>query len=321
MKLLRKLIRRAGPVAVISPTGELRRGAATFFIQALDLALDTDASVIVVSLEAVTAIMSEGIRSLVIGHDKAGKAGKRFYLTDLSATVNYALKITNLLDFLNHTETLDSILAEHSLARADLAPLKAEAPAAGGDTAPQKKGLVMPELPRVKPASPVRDERRQPPLPPPVPRAKPTGSEKAEPPPRPSPAPSGKRPSERKVKKAEASETAQPEISLDEKQMEKLIRRHIPGRMAVKILEFFVLKHQDVAAVKTIAKAIGESEKSVRKIGKEMIARGVLKELGQDVYNYGPEFDLGEQIQYFLREWHKPARHSRLLGILLSLEK
>lgn len=313
MKLLRKLIKQAGPVAVISPTGELRRGAATFFSQALDLALDTDASVIVVSLEAVTAIMSEGIRSLVIGHDKAGKAGKRLYITDLSSSVNYALKITNLLDFLNHVETLDNILAEHSLARADLAPLKAEAPAAGSDTAPPKKGLVMPELPLVKPASPVSDEMRQPPLPPPVPRAKP--------PPRPSPAPSGKRPSERKVKKAEASETAPPEISLDEKQMEKLIRRHIPGRMAVKILEFFVLKHQDVAAVKTIAKAIGESEKAVRKIGKEMIARGVLKELGQDVYNYGPEFDLGEQIQYFLREWHKPARHSRLLGILLSLEK
>lgn len=110
-------------------------------------------------------------------------------------------------------------------------------------------------------------------------------------------------------------------VQLSERDVQRLISRHIPGRMAVEIVEFFIMRKINVSEAASIAEAIGAKEKVVYKICKEMVARGVLKELGAGTFNYGPSLELDGQIRGFLKEWHMPNKQPRLLAMLLAVER
>jgi anti-anti-sigma factor len=104
-------------------------------------------------------------------------------------------------------------------------------------------------------------------------------------------------------------------------EMQKLISRHLPGRMAVDIVDWFVTHNHSVGEMETIAKALGENPRAVRKKLKELVACHVLKPLGKDVYNYAPEGAVHEQLQDFLKRWHRKDERARILPLVLASEK
>ena len=100
--------------------------------------------------------------------------------------------------------------------------------------------------------------------------------------------------------------------------MQKLVRRHLPGRLAVEIVDFFCKSGISVLDVSTLSQRIGAKPDATRAKMKDLTARGVLKSLGGDTFNYAPPPEIDEQIRAFLREWHNPLKQPRLLAMLLT---
>ncbi len=122
-------VKQAGSVALVLPEGELRQDATQPLIDAVTDLLSGDTRVIVISMREVTALLSEGIRALVMLRDRVTAAEREFRLTDLPADVRYTLQVTNLLEFLHHVKTADAVLEEHHLRPEDVVDAAAPGPA------------------------------------------------------------------------------------------------------------------------------------------------------------------------------------------------
>ena len=118
-------VKQAGCIALVFPEGELRQDATQPLIDAVTALLSGDTRVIVISMREVTALLSEGIRALVMLRDRVAAAEREFRLTDLSADVRYTLQVTNLLEFLHHVKTADAVLEEHQVRPGDVVDVDA----------------------------------------------------------------------------------------------------------------------------------------------------------------------------------------------------
>jgi anti-anti-sigma factor len=161
-------IKRTGSIAILEPVGELRRESSEVLAEALDKALALQGiDTVVISFKEVTALLSEGIRRLVTLRDQALKAKCRFHITDLPPDVRYTLKITNLLEFLNHVDVLNEIVEKKK--RSDTAILKKaqvegrasmpQAPTQKTTQKPEAKPAPAPAAPATKPPEPPKPEK------------------------------------------------------------------------------------------------------------------------------------------------------------------
>ncbi|MBN2712486.1 MAG: STAS domain-containing protein [Planctomycetes bacterium] len=103
----------AGKVGVIYLSGELRRESSDKIWSDISIAITQEVDAIVLSFLNVDALFSEGIRMLVAVRDKVEASGKIMHIADLPPDVRYTLKITNLLEFLNHEETTAEALLKY----------------------------------------------------------------------------------------------------------------------------------------------------------------------------------------------------------------
>ena len=277
------LIKRAESMALVLPSGELRQGTTDEFIDAVTHASGLDVKTVVVSMREVTALLSEGIRSLVMLRDQVTDAGQTFYLTDLPVDVRYTLKITNLLEFLNHVDTAEEILQPAGLDLGAFEEVSREEPAAPepADTpAPATEDKPKRRLPRKYQAF---------------------GASASD----------GK----------EEAEASSAEDDGEDTDVTRLIKRHVPGRLALEIIEFFLRSHESVQDVKSLAKELGANEAGLRKTADDLCGRGVLKEMAPGNYNYAPEPELNDQLHALVEEWHTPTRQPHLLSLLLKMER
>jgi anti-anti-sigma factor len=268
-------IQQSGSVAVIFLEGELRRETSDLIWHAIEQTLNRRFEAVALSFSRVNALLSEGIRLLVASRDRVEQAGKTFHICDLPPEVRYTLKITNLLEFLNHMETTDDVLAKYSRPAGSLKPF--EAP-----------------LPKSAPAAPA----------PPAPSSAsaPAVSAPAE--------PINEKPVEKK-----------PEFSMSLDELKDLVRRHVPGRKAMEVVEYYNRHQVSVVEVKKLAAVLGDSEKVTRKLMTELCERGVLHSMGGDLYNYSPDQELGLKLNYLLAQWHGKELRSRIMAMLLAAEK
>lgn len=107
----------------------------------------------------------------------------------------------------------------------------------------------------------------------------------------------------------------------EELSFETLVSRHIPGRMAMSIIKYFIEGGRNVAEVKEIASAIGEKEKVVAKMMAELEGRCVLKKMATGVYNYAPTSELDKRIKDFMSEIRGRDMRVKLTGLLLAAER
>ncbi len=121
-------VKRAGPLAVIIPAGTLGQDSTGPLAKTVSAVLKTDIKVVAISMQDVSSLLSEGIRTIVTLRDEAADNKKDFHVCDLPVEVRYTLKITNLLEFLNHVNSLSEILSRYKV------------------TAKQLKTMKMPEL-------------------------------------------------------------------------------------------------------------------------------------------------------------------------------
>lgn len=98
--------------ACITINQVLSRETGEAFDAALAKATALPAPAVLISFAEATALLSEGIRCLIAARDDVAGAEKKFYIVDLPPDIAYTLRITNLLEFLNHRETLADALKE-----------------------------------------------------------------------------------------------------------------------------------------------------------------------------------------------------------------
>lgn len=290
-------VRRAGPVAVITPEGEVRREEEERLDHAVGLTLRDDIQVVIISFRHVTVLMSDGIRLLVALRDKACDAGKEFYITDLPKRVYYTLKISNLLGFLNHVDTLRNIL--DSLPE----PVKKTEEEFEHVPAPAKEEEPV-EEPLFDPTEADREDRSTRPT-------RPLPAVKTEP----------ERDASQEEAEPQPAPKAKPKTELTDDELRQLIAHHLPGRLAVEMVSYFLRHGSSVVGVDDLAKGTDHKPKEIRNMAKELVQRGVFKSMGADMYNFAPEADLEEDIEILLRMWHQPSTRRRVLPLLLEAEK
>ena len=144
-------VKRSGELTVVIPTGTLGQDSTGPLALAVAAVLKTDVKVVVVSMQDVSSLLSEGIRTTVTLRDDTVDSKKEFYICDLPVEVRYTLKITNLLEFLNHVDSLGDILKKYKITPQQLKPIELpDNHLSDADTAqPKDKQRPRPHQPKV----------------------------------------------------------------------------------------------------------------------------------------------------------------------------
>lgn len=326
---------KAGSVGVIYPTGILQRDTMD---EVCALAMDfmfTDIHILVISFRDVTALLSEGIRLLVNIHDKVESLKKVLHVCDLPKEVHYTLKITNLLQFLGHKDSLALLLKEKGIEETALqdfdpdadtpsdapAPVSADAPAAPApQAAPPTAATPEPEAPKAKEDAPAD-------TPPPGfgNSAQSAGEELA------------RRDRERitrlfgniktlgSQKDGDGSDShdakAPKKTTLDKNEVIHVINYNVPSRICFRIMRHFIERKKDTLSLSEIAEAISEKEKLIKRDIQRLITRGMLKHLGGDVYNCNAAPDVVDELTILFKMYDAKDTHSLVLSTLIANEQ
>jgi hypothetical protein len=100
--------------------------------------------------------------------------------------------------------------------------------------------------------------------------------------------------------------------------LQKTVRRHFPSLLAVEVVNYFYKHDKDVAELEHIAAGIGAKPQAVRQKANELVARGVLKKMGGNVYNLSGDPETMERIQAVMRQWNNPKARPRIMAMLDS---
>lgn len=107
----------------------------------------------------------------------------------------------------------------------------------------------------------------------------------------------------------------------EELSFEKLVSRHIPGRMAMEIIKHFIERGVSVAETKAVATAIGSKEKVVAKMMAELEGRHILKKMATGVYNYAPASEVDKRIKDFIQGMRSRDMRTKLTALLLAADR
>ncbi len=315
-------VMKAQRVAVLFPSGTLHREGTETLLKIVDQVASKMASTVVVSFSEVTGLLSEGIRLLITIRDCVDESGKKFYITDLSHDMQYTLKITNLLEFLNHVKTLDEILESEETSRRELREIPIRMRTTEIITSPTPKPRLRQDQPEVSEQDPAQSQsmdafknaggtrlvqRDTQVIPPPTPPAETPASTAAEQPAEPAPAAPPPAPPEER-----------PDLSRAE--LREAIHAYVPGRLPVSIVNYFLKSQRAATSVLALCTEIGESERSMRKAVEDLAARGILQAEDADRYSYRPEPAVDAKIRNVVKQYTTPRTRSMVLSMLLATE-
>lgn len=109
-----------------------------------------------------------------------------------------------------------------------------------------------------------------------------------------------------------------PVKTLKEEELKRVIKRYLPTRLAVDLVDQFVTHNHDMLEIKKLAVLLHIKPATVKQTVADLSARGVLKTIGGGVVNYAPDTEVGEQLQAFYNAWHNAATRRSLLPLLPS---
>lgn len=118
-----------------------------------------------------------------------------------------------------------------------------------------------------------------------------------------------------------APPAVQANVSLTMGEAKALIERYLPGRLPIRIVQYFLEQNHDLSDAKALASALKEPETAIRDNIARLKRTGILKNAGGDLFNYAPEFELEQRILAFLKAWRNPQEHRVLLPLVLAAEK
>ena len=317
-------------LGVIFPSGTIHREASELFVQCYNTMLVSPVKVIVVSFAGVHSLLSDGIRTLIVMNDTAQKHHKIFCITDLPKEVKYTLQITNLLGILPYNPLLGNILKKLNLTRNDLRPVdmdelgkmrvrpaatatsgKKSASPAAAEAAPAPQAVVSSPVPQV-PASSAT----------PVSAAGASVSAKVNPPSGPAAGtPRRSLGDKHTASIGYASEVKLATVNLTDEEMKQIIKTHIPGRLALEIIDAVLRLNKDVFTAESLSSRLrGGDEKTIKKTFKRLQTLGTIMPVGGGMYNYGVSRPIRLAINAVIAAFENRKTHSKVLKMLLDAE-
>lgn len=316
-------------LGVVFPSGIIHRETSESFTALFDAVMATPVPVIAVSFSQVKSLLSDGIRLLVVINDNARKAGKQFYITDLSREVKYTLQITNLLPTFAYVPTLNTIMAQCGVKDSDLKPLEILITQAVPDTATDGQDTGAPAPEEEVSAQPQPAEEEPEPMAAPqsaAPAAQPTAAAQpdAAPPPKPAAPPisivSGMKDSLNNQRPHAHFTPPPPPLQLSEKDMKRIIKTHVPSRTAMAIIKIVLRLGHDVFSFDDIKKRLNENESTLKAHFKRMVALGTIMPVGGGMYNFGVSRPIRREINALIKAFDDRNTHSRVLKLFLNAE-
>ncbi|GEM_PF-3223340 len=108
---------------------------------------------------------------------------------------------------------------------------------------------------------------------------------------------------------------------MDDAMILRLLRRFLPRRTAVEVVDYFVGRGHDVADVSTVARVLGRPQREIARTMRELSRLDVLKRIGDGAtYNYSPPAEARGKIRQFLSRWHTSTEHNHLLALVMKIE-
>ena len=103
--------------------------------------------------------------------------------------------------------------------------------------------------------------------------------------------------------------------------LERFIRKTVPSRLHLDLVKHFAgRRRQQVSGVKDLSAALGVPPKRVQLALRELVTRGVLKEIGVKTFNYDPAPGPVRNITELLSALASSSKHSEVLALILKLE-
>jgi len=308
-------------LGVIYPAGVLQRESSQDFIAMFNAMLSSPVKVITVSFAEVKALLSDGIRTLIIMNDTARKQKKVFCITEMSKEVKYTLRITNILDLIPHCLAVNNVLTKMHIKAEDLTPFT-PSPAAENPAPRSRKTTLVQRRAQPDTAHKAVEPLTSGTAAPAVQAASPHD---LPPHPAPSPRPAGK-PSNagndnKNLGERGGDEMKHATTELSEEQIKGLIKSHVPGRLALAVIKATMRMQHDVFSFEDIKKRVGGDDGELKKILKRLVAMGTLMSVGGGMYNYGVSRQVRVAINSLITMDDNRQTHGQILKFLLAAEK
>ena len=321
-------------LGVVFPSGIIHRETSESFMALFDAVMAAPAPVIAVSFSQVKSLLSDGIRLLVVINDTARKSGKQFYITDLSREVKYTLQITNLLPTFAYVPTLSAIMAQCEVKESDLKPLEILTVQAVPDEPIQPEGAAPAHETEPATTPEPASEPTQEPAPSPAATPQATTEAKPEAAPAATPRPSAlaadkpAAPTPRampEIKDTLANKRAHvtpppPPLQLSEKDVKRIIKTHVPSRIALDIVKIVLRLGNDVFSFDDVKKRLSANESELKAHFKRLVALGTLMPVGGGMYNFGVSRPIRREINALINAFDDRSTHSKVLKLFLDAE-
>ncbi|MFH0911224.1 MAG: STAS domain-containing protein [Planctomycetota bacterium] len=108
--------------------------------------------------------------------------------------------------------------------------------------------------------------------------------------------------------------------SREEERMLRFLQDHLPGRLAVEIVGYFIHSGHRSSDVATVADAIKHDRTSVDKMLHTLTRLHVVRSDGHEKYTYAPPVDVNLEIRQFFSRWRVPIEHTHLLALVMKVE-
>lgn len=287
-------IKSHGAVTIVFLDGNIHRESEDEIKEIAEMVLnDPQCKTVIISFKDVIALLSDGIRQIVVFSDLAARAKKEFHITELPKEVHYALQITNLLDMLGYKHSLKDVLGEKGTSL-DKFTLRDE-------TRSMKTVQSQDNTTSIRPPAEEKTEEKSED----ITKLKDIGNVK--------------RSSER-IKRRKTGISTKRLLSLSDADLRKLISEYVPGRLELLVLECMIRHHRDVYSVEDIVLGVHEDKKKVKGALKRLLARGTIDSMGGGLFNYSPTDELKAKISSLLRLYNSTESHTRVLRVFLDRE-
>jgi anti-anti-sigma factor len=124
-----------------------------------------------------------------------------------------------------------------------------------------------------------------------------------------------------KVEVSPSLEKSAGSAPMDEESTERFLRKTLPSRLAVEVIDVFVSGGHHTANLKLVAAAVRRDRESTLAMLQRLVRARLLIPLERNSYHYEPSSELNRQVRQFLMHWHNAHERQRLSKLLIRIEE
>ena len=111
-----------------------------------------------------------------------------------------------------------------------------------------------------------------------------------------------------------------PPLQLSEKDVKRIIKTHVPSRIALDIVKIVLRLGNDVFSFDDVKKRLSANESELKAHFKRLVALGTLMPVGGGMYNFGVSRPIRREINALINAFDDRSTHSKVLKLFLDAE-